>query len=80
MNYMVAPLYKFETNLVKSEGRPGNSSTRTKCLWSVEGNSPFKIQVAENDVLYVGVGVFHTKPKVRNRAVAKALCSEPFLF
>ncbi len=42
MNSVVAPLYRFETSLVKSEGRPRNSSTRTGCLWSVEGNAPLK--------------------------------------
>ena len=42
INYLVAPLYRLETKRVKSEGIPRNSSTRTNCLWSVEGNAPVK--------------------------------------
>ena len=60
MNFVVAPLYRFETSLVKSEGRPRNSSTRTSSVWSMEGNALIKVEVTEDDVLLVGEGVLHT--------------------
>jgi hypothetical protein len=44
------------------------------------GKCPFKVEVAEDDVLLVGVGVLHTEPYVSNRYVAGALCFEPLLF
>ena len=57
---MVAPLYKFETSLVKSEGRPRNFEYSDQLFVVGGGKCPFNIEVAEDDVLLVGVGVLHT--------------------